>query len=287
MKIAIIGAGNVGTNLQHALELKGIRSELFHARELLDGTYSDPVIHTFDVYVYTVIDDAIKDVAAQVKAPNALHLHTSGTVPIDIFDKDKVHTGVIYFFQSFSKESLIDDWSVIPCFIEGRNIDDVAAIFSLAQILTSRIYETTQHDRERLHVAGVFANNYTNLMYRIAEWMLQDTQIPFAALLPLIDQTAVKMHTLSPKNAQTGPAIRKDQLVLAHHMFVLDQMKDGTFMSSDLQMIYMCLAHLISTADDPVEEKESILERFGQVLSELGEKAQNRPIPARRHKKRR
>ena len=222
MKIAIIGAGSVGTNLYHAFELKGLKTELVHARPLTNGQIvNDQILNGLDVYIYAVADNALAEVIAKVNAPKALHLHTSGSMPIEVFGADKPHAGVLYFFQSFNRVVLIDDWSTIPCFIEGRNIDDIAAIYSLAQTLTSRIYEANQHDRERLHIAGIFANNYTNLMYRIAAEVLKDTQIPFQALLPLIDQTAAKVHSMSPKDAQTGPAQRGDENVMKHHMEIL------------------------------------------------------------------
>ena len=221
MRIAIIGAGSVGTNLHHAFELKGIRTELVHARPLTADPSAVNDLPKADCYIYTVADHVLKEVVSKVNAPQALHLHTSGSMPIDVFGPDKPHSGIFYFFQSFSRENLIDDWSTIPCFIEGHNIDDIAAIYSLAQCLTSRIYEANQHDRERLHIAGIFANNYTNLMYRIASEILNDTQIPFNALLPLIDQTAAKVHTLKPLDAQTGPAKRGDHEVMNHHLEIL------------------------------------------------------------------
>ena len=172
MKIVIIGAGSVGTNLHHAMERKGIHAELVHARPITADPSPIVELPQADVYIYTVADHALREVIAKVQAPKALHLHTSGSMPIEVFGADKPHAGVLYFFQSFSREVLIDDWSGIPCIIEGRNIDDIAAIYSLAQCLTSRIYEANQHDRERLHIAGIFANNYTNLMYRIAAEVL-------------------------------------------------------------------------------------------------------------------
>ena len=221
MKIAIIGAGSVGTNLHHALELKGIRAELVHGRPITADPAPTYPVPQADVYIYTIADHALREVVAKIDAPKALHLHTSGTMPIEVFGSDKPHAGILYFLQSFSREVLIDDWSAIPCFIEGRNIDDIAAIYSLAQTLTIRIYEANQHDRERLHIAGVFANNYTNLMYRIAEQVLQDTQLPFEALLPLIDHTAAKVHTMKPADAQTGPAKRHDEAVINHHLEIL------------------------------------------------------------------
>ena len=241
MKIAIIGAGSVGTNLHHAFELKGVKTELIHARPLtqisnLKSEISNQLPKA-DVYIYTVADHVLREIVSLIHAPQALHLHTSGSMPIEVFGSDKPHAGVFYFLQSFSREVLIDDWSSIPCFIEGRNIDDIAAIYSLALTLTSRIYEANQHDRERLHIAGIFANNYTNLMYRIAAEVLKDTQIPFQALLPLIDQTAAKVHTLAPADAQTGPAKRGDQVVMNHHLEILD--------ATPFREVYQSLAELI------------------------------------------
>ena len=238
MKIAIIGAGSVGTNLHHAFEIKGIRTELVHARPLTADPLAVRSLPQADVYIYTVVDHVLKEVISLVDAPKALHLHTSGTMPIDVFGEDKPHAGVLYFFQSFSRIHLIDDWSTIPCFIEGRNIDDIAAIYSLAQTLTGRIYEANQHDRERLHVAGVFANNYTNLMYRIAAEVLRGTQIPFEALLPLIDQTAAKVHTMRPIEAQTGPSQRGDEEVIQKHLQILA--------STPYAEVYQALAALIA-----------------------------------------
>ena len=240
MRIAIIGAGSVGTNLYHAFEIKGIKAELVHARPLVADPIAVENLPKADCYIYTVADHVLKEVVSLVHAPQALHLHTSGSMPIDVFGADKPHSGILYFFQSFSREILIDDWSTIPCFIEGHNIDDIAAIYSLAQCLTSRIYEANQHDRERLHIAGVFANNYTNLMYRIAEDILKDTQIPFNAILPLIDQTAAKMHTMKPLDAQTGPAKRGDHEVMNHHLEILQ--------TTPYAPVYQSLAALIEKA---------------------------------------
>ena len=258
MKIAILGAGSVGTNLHHAFETKGIKTELIHARPLTDPTaersYSNAVrLPQADIYIYAIADQALRDVISVIHAPKSLHLHTSGTMPIDVFGEDKPHAGVLYFFQSFSRAKMIDDWSSIPCFIEGKNIDDVAAIYSLAQNLTGHIYEANRHDRERLHIAGVFANNYSNLMFRIAADLLRDTRIPFEALLPLIDNTAAKVHSMTPRDAQTGPAQRGDLAVIKHHLEVLRTMENGQATSNNLRgfsaeemcEVYQLLAALI------------------------------------------
>ena len=282
MKIAIIGAGSVGTNLHHAFELKGIKTELVHARPLTADPSAVDSLPSADCYIYAVADHALEEVVSKVSAPQALHLHTSGSMPITLFGEDKPHAGVLYFFQSFSREILIDDWSGIPCVIEGKNIDDVAAIYSLAQNLTSRIYEASQHDRERLHIAGIFANNYSNLMFRIAAEVLKDTQIPFEALLPLIDQTAAKLHSMTPKDAQTGPAKRCDNEVIVRHLKALGSIKDGEFFSSDIMFLYMNLAQMIQNTVVDEDSRKSIMELLTLALEESGAKARGRQAQARR-----
>ena len=218
MNIVIIGQGNVATNLDYAFRKKGIACQMVSSREGLDE------LPQANVYIYAVKDEALASVVAQVRGrERSLHLHTSGTMPILVFGDDKPHAGIFYPFQTFSKARLIEDFSTVPVFFEARGIDDISAVYSLALTITSHVYEATQHDRERLHVAGVFTNNFTNLMYTMAAELLQNTHIPFKALLPLIDETAAKVHTLSPRDAQTGPARRGDENVMNHHLSLLNE----------------------------------------------------------------
>jgi predicted short-subunit dehydrogenase-like oxidoreductase (DUF2520 family) len=235
MKIVIIGKGNVATNLDYAFRKKGVACEMVSSREGLED------LPQANVYIYAVKDEALCTVVEQVKGKErAMHLHTSGSMPISIFGKDKPHAGIFYPFQTFSKERLIEDFSTVPVFFEARGIDDISAVYSLALSITSHVYETTQHDRERLHVAGVYACNFTNLMYTIAAELLRSTHIPFSALLPLIDETASKIHTLSPREAQTGPARRGDANVMNHHLSLLTTEKQRelyTLLSNEIRRI--------------------------------------------------
>lgn len=218
MNIVIIGQGNVATNLDYAFRKKGVACQMVSSREGLDQ------LPPANVYIYAVRDEALPDVVAQVVGVGkSLHLHTSGTMPITVFGDDKPHAGIFYPFQTFSKARVIEDFSTVPVFFEARGIDDISAVYSLALTITSHVYEATQQDRERLHVAGVFTNNFTNLMYTMAAELLRNTHIPFSALLPLIDETAAKIHTLAPRDAQTGPARRGDENVMNHHMQLLNE----------------------------------------------------------------
>lgn len=217
MRIVIVGQGNVACNLQAAFLRNNISAEMVSSR-----TGLDTIPQNADVYIYAVSDIALAEVISQVHVqPRAIHVHTSGTMSLEVFGPDKPHCGVLYPFQSFSKAHILEDFTTVPVFIEAKGIDDVAAVYTLALSLTPHVYETTQTDRERLHVAGVFANNFTNYMYSVAKDILSGTHIPFSALLPLIDETAKKVHTLSPREAQTGPAIRGDKNVMSHHLEIL------------------------------------------------------------------
>lgn len=224
MNIVIIGQGNVATNLDYAFRKKGIACQMVSSREGLDQ------LPQANVYIYAVRDEALPSVVKQVVGVGkSLHLHTSGTMPITVFGDDKPHAGVFYPFQTFSKARVIEDFSTVPVFFEARGIDDISAVYSLALTITSRVYEASQHDRERLHVAGVFTNNFTNLMYTMAAELLKNTHIPFSALLPLIDETAAKIHTLSPHDAQTGPARRGDENVMNHHLSLLTEEQQAIY----------------------------------------------------------
>ena len=218
MNIVIIGKGNVATNLDYAFRKKGVACQMVSSREGLDQ------LPAANVYIYSVKDEALAEVVAQVQGKEkSLHLHTSGTMPITVFGADKPHAGIFYPFQTFSKARLIEDFSTVPVFFEARGIDDISAVYSLALTITSHVYEASQQDRERLHVAGVFTNNFTNLMYTMAAELLKSTHIPFSALLPLIDETAAKIHSMAPRDAQTGPARRSDENVMSHHMQLLNE----------------------------------------------------------------
>lgn len=232
MKIVIIGQGNVGSNLLAAFRRREIEPAFINSRTL------EGLPDNADVYIYAVRDTALQDVINNVRVhTRAIHVHTSGTMPLSIFGEDKPHSGILYPFQSFSKNAILEDFTIVPIFIEARGIDDVAAIYTLALSLSSHVYEANQHDRERLHVAGVFANNFSNLMYQEAARMLEGTHIPFSAILPLIDETAKKVHTIAPQQAQTGPASRGDTNVIAKHE---DLIQDET-----LKTIYHLLSERI------------------------------------------
>ena len=220
MNIVIIGMGNVATNLYHAFAKKGIACQMVSSRKGLE------LLPAANVYIYSVRDEALAEVVAQVKGKEkALHLHTSGSMPISVFGADKPHSGVFYPFQTFSKARVIEDFSTIPVFFEARGIDDISAVYSLALTITNHVYETTQHDRERLHVAGVFACNFANAMYANAAEVLAKEGLPFDIVVPVIEETARKVaESKNPAQSQTGPARRGDTQTMLRHRAMLAEL---------------------------------------------------------------
>lgn len=232
MRIIIIGKGNVATNLEAAFKEKNVDVQMVSSRDGLEN-----IPQNADVYLYAVKDTALEEVAARVHVPaRAMHLHTSGTMPISVFGEDKPHAGIFYPLQTFNKDRIVD-FSQVPVFVEARGIDDISGVFSVALLITQHVYETTQQARERLHVAAVFVNNFPNLLYDVARDILKGTQIPFASLLPLIDETAAKVHSRTPQEAQTGPAYRHDHNVMSHHLDILK--------SDEAKEIYQLLSKAI------------------------------------------
>jgi predicted short-subunit dehydrogenase-like oxidoreductase (DUF2520 family) len=175
-----------------------------------------------DLYIIAVADDAIARVSSALPFENRLVAHTSGTVALEGLDP-KNRPAVFYPLQSFSKDKPIDFKSVPIC-LEAENEKDVQILKQLAHSISNAVYEINSEQRKALHVAAVFVNNFVNHLYQMGNEICDANAIPFEILKPLIQETANKIATLSPKNAQTGPAKRNDlKTIAAHEEFLKDE----------------------------------------------------------------
>ena len=234
MKIVIIGSGNLATQLSLALKDAGKEIvQIFsrteeHASELANKLgcphtiNPDEIDKNADIYIFSVKDDALSHLAASIcnKRPNALFLHTAGSVPMDIFKGHAQHYGVLYPMQTFSKNRRVD-FHKIPCFIEASNEESLTTIRSLAESISDHVVDCDSEKRKKMHLAAVFACNLTNHCYRLAERVLEAEQIDFNLFLPLIDETAKKVTEMSPKDAQTGPMVRYDVEVMNRQLALI------------------------------------------------------------------
>lgn len=249
MKIVLIGAGNVATRLGAALNKAGHTiSQIYnrteaHARtlgELLQSPFTfnvEEIDSEADCYIFSLKDDVIESVAASIQPNNGLWLHTSGSMPADLFCQKNKRYGVFYPLQTFSKEREVDFRS-IPFFIESPSPQDEELIKTLAESISDKVYIMSSDKRKYMHLAAVFACNFTNHLYLLAEQLLEKNGIPGEVILPLIDETAQKIHSMTPREAQTGPAVRNDRSVIDKHMKLLNN-------QPEMQEIYELLSRSI------------------------------------------
>lgn len=241
--IVLLGTGNVATNmflaLQKAQNFKII--QVFnHKSNSLERFKSVPTTCEYeeilpaDIYVIAVKDDKIINVSRKLNSKLALVVHTAGGIAMDILNSHP-RAGVLYPLQTFSKKKQVK-FENIPICIEAKSEVDLQMLAKLAVELTGNVYKIDSIQRKSLHVAAVFVSNFVNYLYSEGEQICLKNDIPFEILLPLIKETAHKVSLMSPLEAQTGPAVRNDRVVIETH---LEQL------TGDQKKIYSLLTHSI------------------------------------------
>lgn len=233
-RIALIGAGNVATHLGKAWQQAGCTVVQVYSRTEQSAselatclcvpfvTSLDEVCTDADIYVVAVKDAVLQElIPALVKGREAaLFVHTAGSMPMSVWQGVAPRHGVLYPMQTFSKARKVD-FASVSFFVEANHQEDKEVLKELAGALSPKVYEATSAQRTYLHMAAVFACNFANHMYTLSAQLLEKNGLPFDAMLPLIDETARKVHGLHPHDAQTGPAIRGDENVMGKHLAML------------------------------------------------------------------
>ena len=178
-------------------------------------TDTDSLRKDADVCICAVKDDALLQLVPQIckDREGTIFLHTAGSVPMSVFEGYAQHYGVLYPMQTFSKSHPIA-FDSIPCFIEASDEATLQSIHALASSVSHDVRPWSSDDRRYLHLSAVFACNFVNHCYDMAGMLLETHGLPFDTLLPLIDETAQKVHSMAPRQAQTGPAVRYDKKVI-------------------------------------------------------------------------
>lgn len=226
MKVVLIGRGRLATNLLAALQQADYDVVSINSRTL-EGLPQEA-----DVFIVAVKDSALEEVIRRATKgrEQQLFVHTAGSMPMSLFEGHTSRYGVFYPMQTFSKERLVD-FADIPIFVEGAD----PAIRQLAERISRRVYELTTEARKYLHLSAVFACNFVNHCYALSAELLEQHGLPFDVMLPLIDETARKVHELHPHDAQTGPAVRYDENVIRMQSALLAA-------DPELQQIYELLS---------------------------------------------
>jgi predicted short-subunit dehydrogenase-like oxidoreductase (DUF2520 family) len=257
MNITLIGSGNVATHMAAAFKNAGhkivqVYSPNYQNAALLAYHVGAGAIdkldgidgHT-DVFVIAAKDDAIEDIAKVLSAHQKLILHTSGATDLQTIQQFSSLAGVLYPLQTFSKTKEVD-FSQVPLCIEGSDEQVSGLIEQLARTISKNIYRVNSAQRKILHLAAVFACNFPNALYAIAQGLLAEHQLDFNLLRPLIMETAQKVQESFPADVQTGPAVRGDEKTMNDHMQLLNN-------QPVLQQVYQLLSQRIIKMDNAIK----------------------------------
>lgn len=230
MKINIIGRGNVATHLTTAFNGKA-EINIVNPRSL------EGLDKNAEFSIISVTDNAIGQVAVALPETSGIIVHTSGSTSIQVLDCRKEKTGVFYPLQTFTKGVELD-YSEIPFLIEAKDNETQKALMSLASIISNNVRSADSETRKILHIASVFACNFTNHLWAIAEKLLTENGMDFNIIRPLLKETLRKTRDLSPFDAQTGPAVRRDSKTIDAHLSLLES-------DRELKNIYQVLTSSI------------------------------------------
>jgi predicted short-subunit dehydrogenase-like oxidoreductase (DUF2520 family) len=223
IQVILLGSGNVATHLFQAfskadeIEVVQVFSRTISKDfpEILQISDFSKIVEA-DVYIICVSDSAISSVSSQLQFENRLVVHTSGSSDLNVLDS-KNNKGVFYPLQTFTKNKAID-FSEIPICLEAETVSDFNVIEKVAKSISKNIHAISSEQRKALHVAAVFVCNFTNHLYQIGNEICMENAIPFEILQPLIKETVEKIQSLSPSEAQTGPAVRNDHKTIEKHI---------------------------------------------------------------------
>ncbi len=228
--ISILGSGKVAHHLiLNLLEQDNVHLQQVYARtpsKVSDLVPDNQIISDLnelksaDLFIIAVSDDAIEEVSNAIPFHNAFVVHTSGTKPMDSIQKTN-RKGVFYMLQTFSMDKEVN-FSEIPFCLEACNPEDFQILEKIAIKFSERVYKISSEQRQAIHLAAVFVNNFTNHLCTIGAEICKENNVPFEILKPLILETAHKLEVLAPKDAQTGPAIRGDQSIIDRHLSALN-----------------------------------------------------------------
>jgi predicted short-subunit dehydrogenase-like oxidoreductase (DUF2520 family) len=233
-KIVLIGAGRLATNFALSLGKRNFRILQVYNRSrepgqrlanLISSVYIDDlkdIAQNADLYAIAVSDKAIKEVAEQISLKDKLVIHFSGTTDLAILDECSSNTGILYAPQTFTYErkyGFLD----IPLCIEARNKRSDKCLTNFASAFSEKIYHVSSRQRRVLHLSAIFAGNFTNFMYAVAEDILTEADLPMTLLEPIIKKTSSGAAKKNIFSRQTGPAIRGDHSTIRDHLRILSE----------------------------------------------------------------
>lgn len=236
MDVVLVGSGNVASHMGPRLLECGHRVTAVFSRTMepasaLAASLGCVAVNSIDrlpdradVCMCMLADSALPELAQVIAGhfgSDTVFLHTAGSLPMSLWaDAGASRYGVLYPMVSFSKGVPVD-WGQVPLFVEASDPVTLQTVTGMAARISGNVTELDSEGRRTLHLAAVFANNFSNRMYAISQILLQEHGVPFQVMLPLIREAVAKLEKLDPLQAQTGPAARGDGKVIAGHLEML------------------------------------------------------------------
>ena len=258
-RIVLLGAGRLASHLAHALlrhpeagtlvqlysrssasveRLSSELAELYDTRGLARTTELTELLPEADIYLFVLSDDALPELWRQLEGLTCgLWVHCSGATSLGRLLEHHPQGAVLYPLQTFSRECAAAG-SYLPFYIEGSDAASLAKVRRLAELLGDEVHEATSQQRLYLHLGAVLACNFSNYLVLEAERLLEREGLPPKALLPLLDELLMKLHTLPAREALTGPAARGDEATMQRH----EELLTG---EPELQQLYRLLSERI------------------------------------------
>ena len=248
MKVVIIGSGNVATVMGGRIvaaghDLRQVVARREEAAALLATSWGcayttrwEAIDRDAEIYIISLSDRALAQLDTVLSLPGRLVVHTAGAVPASALLGISARSGVLYPLQSLRKE--IRPFPEFPLLIDANQPADLPLIGDFARTIAGQVEQADDATRLKLHVAAIFANNFTNFLYTVAADFCQKEQLDFSLLLPLIRETALRLEHAAPRDVQTGPAIRGDRETMDRHLKILDKY-------SDMSVLYRLLSDQI------------------------------------------
>jgi predicted short-subunit dehydrogenase-like oxidoreductase (DUF2520 family) len=246
-KVVIIGGGNVAYHLIRSITSSGHKLVQVYNRtpsKIVNASSGVNLVNQVhgitleaDIYIICVKDTAIAEVAISLRLKDKLVVHTSGNRSMDLLSEVSSRIGVFYPIQSFTKEIPIQ-FKKTPIIIEANTADALKELELFAKSISNVVERMDELSRQKLNVAGVFANNFTNHLFTLINDYLKNENIDFKILLPLIQNTVDKLSLGSPHEMQTGPAVRSDMATIQNHLEIL-------YSNPEMKEIYQTMTHKI------------------------------------------
>lgn len=205
-RVAVVGAGRLGTAMARALREAGLS---------VDGPLSrgESPASEVTVVLLCVPDAQIVTAAASVPA-GPLVGHCSGATGLEPLGDHRSFS--LHPLMTFAAGASVD-FHGVPCAVAGAEV-----AVTLVEVLGMRPIRIAPADRAAYHAAASIASNFLVILEDAAERIGATAGLSRDDLLPIVRATVDNWARLGA-DALTGPIVRGDAVTIARHRAALGE----------------------------------------------------------------